>query len=150
MRFRKLRITWTVFCGIACVLLICLWVRSYWKSDSLVWKVNDNLMVNVSPHRGRVTVSGVEGSKEMRLQSVSRFHISTLPINMISSSPQWNISRQSQPTAAVIITVPLWSVILLTTTIAAAPCLRLNLRTLLFATTLVAVVLGLVVYAVRK
>jgi hypothetical protein len=29
MRFRKLRIAWSVFWGIACVLLIVLWVRSY-------------------------------------------------------------------------------------------------------------------------
>ena len=27
---RYLRITWTVFCGLVCVLLIVLWVRSYW------------------------------------------------------------------------------------------------------------------------
>ena len=33
-RFLKyLRITWTVFCGIACVLLIVLWVRSYHHVD---------------------------------------------------------------------------------------------------------------------
>ena len=30
MRFRKLRIAWSVTWGIACVLLIVLWVRSYW------------------------------------------------------------------------------------------------------------------------
>jgi hypothetical protein len=34
MRFRKLRIALSVACGIACVLLIVLWVRSYSKVDS--------------------------------------------------------------------------------------------------------------------
>ena len=34
MRYRKLRITWTVFCGIACVLLLALWARSYWWMDN--------------------------------------------------------------------------------------------------------------------
>jgi hypothetical protein len=29
MKFRKLRIAWSVFCGLACVLLVVLWVRSY-------------------------------------------------------------------------------------------------------------------------
>jgi hypothetical protein len=29
MRFRKLRIAWSVFCGVTCVLLIALWVQSY-------------------------------------------------------------------------------------------------------------------------
>jgi hypothetical protein len=30
MRFRKLRIAWSAGCAIACVLLIVLWVRSYY------------------------------------------------------------------------------------------------------------------------
>jgi hypothetical protein len=33
MKFRKLRIAWSVACGILCLLLIVLWVRSYWSSD---------------------------------------------------------------------------------------------------------------------
>ncbi len=35
MRYRKLRIVSSVVCAIACVLLIALWVRSYWRSDDL-------------------------------------------------------------------------------------------------------------------
>src|SRR4051812_22362745 len=35
MRFRKLRVAWSVFWGVACVLLIVLWVRSYWWIDTL-------------------------------------------------------------------------------------------------------------------
>jgi hypothetical protein len=31
MRFRKLRIAWSTTCVIACVLLLVLWVRSYWR-----------------------------------------------------------------------------------------------------------------------
>src|SRR5262245_21096640 len=30
MRFRKLRIAWSVVWGIACLLVIVLWVKSYW------------------------------------------------------------------------------------------------------------------------
>src|SRR4051812_47312930 len=33
MRFRKLRIAWSVACVVACILLVALWVRSYWKVD---------------------------------------------------------------------------------------------------------------------
>ena len=36
MRFRKLRIAWSVGCGIVCVLLIVLWVRSYFHSEGLL------------------------------------------------------------------------------------------------------------------
>jgi hypothetical protein len=37
MTFRKLRIALSVFWGLACVLVIALWVRSYWWEDDLVW-----------------------------------------------------------------------------------------------------------------
>src|SRR6476660_5357855 len=33
LRFRTLRIAWSVFWGLACVLLIVLWVRSYWWTE---------------------------------------------------------------------------------------------------------------------
>src|SRR4051812_13876178 len=35
MRFRKLRIAWSVFWGVAAVLLIVLWVRSYWWAEGI-------------------------------------------------------------------------------------------------------------------
>ena len=35
MRFRKLRIAWSVAWGVACLLLIVLWVRSYRQVDTL-------------------------------------------------------------------------------------------------------------------
>src|SRR6185436_13829213 len=35
MKYRKLRIAWSVFWGLAAVLLIVLWVRSYWWMDIL-------------------------------------------------------------------------------------------------------------------
>jgi hypothetical protein len=37
MRFRKLRIAWSVFWGLAAVLLIVLWVRSYWWHDNIFY-----------------------------------------------------------------------------------------------------------------
>src|SRR4051794_31206678 len=35
MRYRKVRIAWSVVWGVVAVLLIVLWVRSYWWVDSL-------------------------------------------------------------------------------------------------------------------
>src|SRR6478736_9471608 len=39
MRFRKLRIAWSVGCGILCVLLIVLWVRSYRWCDTVYCQI---------------------------------------------------------------------------------------------------------------
>src|SRR4051794_33980026 len=35
MKYRKLRIAWSVVWGLAAVLLIVLWVRSYWWQDTV-------------------------------------------------------------------------------------------------------------------
>src|SRR3954465_14849637 len=56
MKFRKLRITWSVTCGIACALLIALWVRSYWRKDTLEFK-DSRKLVAVESIRGRVVLS---------------------------------------------------------------------------------------------
>src|SRR5690349_20538275 len=34
MKYRKLRITWSVMWGLVCALLIVFWVRSYWRFDT--------------------------------------------------------------------------------------------------------------------
>src|SRR4029079_6900571 len=52
MRFRKLRIAWSVLCAIACVLLIALWVRSYWWWD---WYNSGTVA------RANVTIGSTEG-----------------------------------------------------------------------------------------
>ena len=40
MRFRTLRIAWSILCGFVCVLLIAVWVRSFWSADHVayVWE----------------------------------------------------------------------------------------------------------------
>ena len=87
MRFRYLRITWTVFCSIACVLLILLWVQDY-RATRLIASL---------PYAFPLLIS---------------FGLAVAP---------W-VSGQT----------------------------RFSLRTLLIVTTLVALVLGLAVYAARK
>jgi hypothetical protein len=38
MTYRKLRIAWSVACGIVAVLLCVLWVRSYWYQDAFLFR----------------------------------------------------------------------------------------------------------------
>jgi hypothetical protein len=105
MTFRKLRIAWSVGCGIACVLLIALWVRSYSDSLMAVWGSHYYFFGN-----GMVAYG--------RLREVA---------------------------------VPLWSAVAITAAASAAPWFRwrFTLRTLLIATTLIAVVLGTII-ALRR
>src|SRR4051812_44225005 len=52
MRFRKLRFAWSVVSGIACVLLIVLWVRSYWRTGVCVGPRMDGYCIGVGSTPG--------------------------------------------------------------------------------------------------
>jgi hypothetical protein len=139
------RIGWTVFCGTACVLLIALWVRSYWHVDSIETKF------------------GLIGSIQGSFISTSLFRLSP------TETHEWEFDRLGDDvqfpestylgfyfagdTLGWIALVPQWFVTVVAVTLAVAPWLRwskrFSLRTLLIATTLVAVVLGLIVAILR-
>src|ERR1044072_1880010 len=63
MTFRKLRIAWSVWWGLACVLLIVLWVRSYSHYDDLMIHACGRSGGGCSSLEGRLTV-GVFGDRE--------------------------------------------------------------------------------------
>jgi len=52
MTYRKLRIAWSVACGIVAVLLCVLWVRSHWRHDSLAVAVSRSTLLVVGSDRG--------------------------------------------------------------------------------------------------
>jgi hypothetical protein len=153
MKFRKLRIAWSVFWGLACVLLIALWVRSYWRADT------------VSAYFGDGTdlwCRSVVG--ELRF---GRPFASDHPVRFDTAKTQDVIhGERHDPTVfgfrwAIVMrqkrwwpTIPYWFPVLLSASVATAPWIGLfkrqfSLRTLLIATTLVAVVLGLAVWISR-
>jgi hypothetical protein len=116
MRFRKLRIAWSVGCAIACVLLIALWVRSYSAPD--VWHTFARF-----PNSPTYYYNSFQG----RLR--------------IGTPKTWEAGA---------ISISHWIYILCFAALAVLPWIRqlrwrFSLRTLLIATTLVAVVLGLIV-----
>src|SRR4051794_21674641 len=67
MSFRELRIAWSVGCAIACVLLIVLWVRSYYSEDILniqlpartfsAWQLRGNSVLTTTARSGALKVS---------------------------------------------------------------------------------------------
>jgi hypothetical protein len=150
MRFRNLRIAWSVVWGLACLLMIALWVRSNWQWDQLYNPITNKHLIIVESASGRVilvTTAAVPGSpwswhisQELRgkywggplgdFQETNRhegfggFAYYATPWNTTYRVPDW---------------IPWfrWSN-------------RFSLRTLLIATTLVAMVLGIIVYAVRN
>jgi hypothetical protein len=161
---RKLRIAFSVTCGIACVLLVVLWVRSYW------WL--DYFHGNVGPTTAHSTPGYLQSRNLFMATRQGRFFIASSPVK----TKRLNITiRESLPNdeeRAILlqenlglelndiqlpwltrnsVASPYWVPFILTATVAALPWIRwrFSLRTLLIATTLVAVVLGLIIYASR-
>ena len=151
MNYRKLRIAWSVGCGILCVLLIVLWVRSYNRGDILQAPVSTTRGIGFTSLRGWVKFSSFRttgnGSWRMSSQHADE---AMRPYGEFFEAQQnhWKFgTHMLKGTYAIM--MPHWF-ILLTAPLAGVPWInrskRFSLRTLLIATTLVAVVLGLIVW----
>jgi hypothetical protein len=146
MRFRKLRIAWSVMWGVACVLLVVLWLQSHSWFGSLV-----------APSRYKSGTARIEsGGGELlftwqthdypRSWTITSSRITEGPPTQLRYRWEWMFSNNY-----VVIACPYWALVVASAAIAPMAWLRwrFSLRTLLIATTLVAVVLGLIVWTVR-
>jgi hypothetical protein len=140
MKYRKLRIAWSVAWGIVAVLLLMLWVRSYLYHDRVLIRFGQANRVGgfVSAY-GAVAIGGGDtpdlGDNQFRLitKRARQSLIDDLgpPLKLHAFGfDDWYI------------TIPLWLVVIPTIVACFAPWHQFSLRTLLIATTLVAVVLG--------
>jgi hypothetical protein len=149
MRFRKLRIAWSVFCGIACVLLIVLWVRSYSRFD--IVELGGSPVFFAHSGYGCLDCGFARSGRNPRIWG--SIHLKNAPgevaedIKKVITSSQYEVRSVF---AGYAITLPYYFLLPVLAAAAAAPSIprraHFSLRTLLIATTLVAVVLGLVVW----
>jgi hypothetical protein len=145
---RYLRIAFSATCLIVCVLLIVLWMRSHSKWDRLFYHFPSGGTAGFSSWDGNIIVgveysSGVSYSRGFELDSQL-----TSQWQLDPSERGFLFMRDSSEFA---VGMPHWLPIFLSAALAAIPWIRwrFTLRTLLIATTLVAVVLGLIVWALR-
>ncbi len=145
---RYLRITFSATCLIACVLLIALWVRSYWWTDVAGSPVGRTyfgfrsdcgvIMAGVSEAYNSVWILHVAATEENEQETID---YGVLGFGYFDLGDGFSFLQ-----------IPYWSVVLLAAMLAVVPWLRyrFSLQTLLIATTLIAVVLGLIVWQVRQ
>jgi hypothetical protein len=144
---RYLKIGWTVLCGLACILLIALWVRSYWRHDYL-YHLNKTVdYIGIESDAGIISFTRLDLQVYPRStqQMAEGWTHDILPLNSSSSNPK---KFQMDHTSGFLLVVfPNWSLIIPLAALAAAPWIRrFSLRTLLVATTLVALVLGVTIW----
>jgi hypothetical protein len=142
---RYWRIAFSAACGILCLLLIALWVRSYWYSDEFRFNITDNRMVWLHSMWG--TASMFTMSFADPLLSEGPVIISD-PIDRPMSTEGFSLSRRKN---AWSVGAPLWCPALIFAALSIAPWLRwrFSLRTLLIVMTLLAILLGAIVISMR-
>ncbi len=155
MRYRKLRIAFSSICLIACVLLTALWVRSYYSRDMTRGCIaGSHLHLSVTSLKGDVAVAFDEwrGSPHpWMFESVSNSENMVSVFSSVGKPPlSWLGFRLQFKATLVVIVLPYWFLVLAFAAFIFTPWVRwkqrFSLRTLLIATTLIAVVLGLIVY----
>ena len=159
---KYLRIAVTALSLTACLLLVVLWVRSYWWCDILE-KHTASQLLQVDSQRGRLSfwqfnpvtlkMSPKDTKDLLGAVAIDRFY-SFCPVANGPRRPYWHqvsmlgVGRFGGELDRVMF-VPHWLLVLILAACTAVPWVqwskRFSLRTMLIATTLVAVVLGFVV-----
>ena len=148
MRFRKLRIAWSVAWGVAAMLLIMLWVRSYSFNDLLHRVDSSGWMLGINSDNGTIALIYASLSSpptpgmapRLWFLQTTEAHGSGIRFGLsVGNGVSYAAARD-------------WMLTLAIATAAAMPWFRFRfgLRFMLIATTLVGVVLGLAICAVRK
>ncbi len=142
---RKLRIAWSVGCGIACLLMLALWVRSYWWIEHIGGPLSQTHRLSAWSSDGGMVIRVIYApyGYNWYLHRTSR------------SQPGFSASKVRFGSAFQLlpnhIELPHWSVVLLSAAFGVVPWIkpsrRFSLRTLLIITTLIAVLLWVIIYA---
>jgi len=164
MRYRKLRIAWSVVWGVVAVLLCVLWVRSYWRNDAVAGDLG-NYFVYLGSRTGtigivRETINYAHW-QPFRAASLSvaadDWHSKLLLVSYDDEPPpsrllgfRWRIDSESIGDGFEA-EIPMLYPVLLFGAFAALPwrAWRFSLRTLLVATALVAVGLGAIIWITK-
>ena len=136
---KYLRIAVTTLALTACVLLIVLWVRSYFYSDFVLLQSHSMEWV-ASSQFGNVFFNVNDGDPSAPRWTY--FSLAAGPRGLKRLPPGFNFKYGS---GSVYGYVPHWFLVLLSATLAALPWIkwRFSLRTMLIGMTLIAVVLGI-------
>jgi hypothetical protein len=146
MKYRKLRVAWSVGCGVLCLLLIALWVRSYFGRDKI-----DVFNIVASSGRGKLTIDRMP--KTLRPPRVTAFGVILPPRRVVKPSVDvlgfyvgWNSSADWMVSTPHRFWVALFGLF------AAAPwvCWSFSLRELLIGMVAAAAILELTHWALTE
>jgi hypothetical protein len=171
MKYRKLRIAWSVAWGVLAFLLLAFWARSYYRLDWLVSPSFRHKNFEVMSVRGSVHCDrrGTDVLRPWSWSSYTNPRISDKPLLLpeFRLPPYVPITADNSPISTIQIVlklgplgfggsvggvvVPHWFLVAMSTALGVAPWFRwrFSLQMLLMVITLVALGLGWIVYEIR-
>jgi hypothetical protein len=141
----------SIICLVLCVVLMGMWVRSYFEGDYLSWRMTGTTGFVVAPKSGRLQGWGqgpsdwpfASSKNDARLLDTTTGHLPFLGFGYI-----WQ-----QASGTTVVTVPYWFLVLTSGSLAMLFQLRwpprFTLRSLFIVTTFLAVVLGMIAWLDR-
>jgi hypothetical protein len=150
MRFRKLRIAWTVGWGLVAVLSVVWCMRSYWHWDTIWGRVAANKSIVIQSLGGRIAVLTLPYGVPWEIGSVNKNETWRDSILRHAFMGRKNATL-SATGEKFIFAFRHWYLIAGSFLLGATSWLRwrFSLRTLLVATTMVALLLGLIVWLIK-
>ena len=158
---RMVRISWSVAWGVVAVVLCVFWVRSYWWRDMAFARNPDVGSTYAASLQGKLRI-GFYREHRNSPADFSRWGVNVAPAaEMALSLERSPMPKRRRALGFELVNywnpfafaIPFWFLVLFLGATAAAPWIRwsnrFSLRTLLIAITLVAVLLGLAVWAIR-
>jgi hypothetical protein len=154
IEYRNLRIAWSVGWGVVAVLLCVLWARSYWRSETIRRVASTTIYTSITSDRGAITLIRNDKlyflSLSLQFAAKDDWQYSSRTASKLTPS----FGYRSAP-GDIYLRTPFWAIVLGFAALASGPWIgllswRFSLRTLLIATTLVAVGLGVAVYTLRQ
>ena len=160
MKYRKLRVAWSLMWGVVAVLLFALWCRTYNWSDSFS-HLTGTQQWRIMSEYGYVHVIV---QLEIFTAQVDGWHHHVTPADpairqkvgvLFPIAGTWRGFHYGKHYTIYSAGAPYWAPFLLSSTFAVLPWIRgihwrFSLRTLLIATTMIAVGLGAIIYATRS
>jgi hypothetical protein len=147
MRFRNLRIAWSAFWALTCILLLVLWARSYWWYESIGQQIGQTRYGGALV-RGAVMFNRIDVSR----RGVIPTGYSKQPASKAAFEREPILALQLTPFSdGSAVVLPIWFPVVVSIALAAAPRIatQFSLRTLLLAMMLAAVLLGLLAWMIR-
>lgn len=154
VRYRKLRIVWSVGCGILCLFVIVFWVRSYrWFDEVAFYIDNSRSLVSIqSTWKGSLSL----GWSDSDPQLASGYYARLFNARTRESMEEWWHSVDASTKAGKFdsyftssvwyVAVPFWFLGITLGILTVAPWVRrFTLRTMLLATAVIAAIMGVAV-----